>query len=230
MQGYVKRDEVLRLLATTMPVTVTYDDPMAPGRPITFEREDMLALLAYGDDATSDSQWVASMYAECSRFEKAASLEAEIADSSYVRWKAQRAAEFRDKSSAKTAKGAPKAATIAEVEEFYRNHADYIALSTAPARLRAQAGVFKGLVESFAIKSRMLDAAVRNMRGYEGTSRTESYGTSARDSALADMQRDALASSSAIEAANALASSQPAVVGPPPPAPPDMSRKPRLES
>jgi hypothetical protein len=196
--SYAKRQEVLEMLRSTLPISVSYEDPMqwGPGSKITCKRDDLIAMLAVGDDVVADSQWIAALYAEMARFERAALLSAEKADMGYRRWKAQKSAEFRAKAKDKK--------TQAEVESSYRADKDYEEQSLRPEIFRAQAGVFQGLKEAFAIKAKMLDAAVRNMRSHEQALRTEV--SSDRFSDLAQLQREAeSAAGASVEAAARIA-------------------------
>jgi len=172
-------------------------------------------MLSVGDDVLGDSQWIAALYAEMARFESAASLAADKAEIEYRRWKASKAIALR----------LAKKVTVAEIEESYRADPGYEAIAIAPVRMRAQAAVFQGVKEALSIKSKMLDAGLRNLRGHEQALRVED--NSDRFADMNPVQQEAM--TVAVETANRIAAAQPAVVGPPPaPLPKGVTRRARL--
>lgn len=164
---------------TGFPVQLTLEDPQTQ-QPISMSYEN-LHLLATIDLQSIDleSQIITNMYIEMARMERAAEWECRRAEGRYRRWKAQMAEELRtdpDRPEKKTASGkkaAKQGPTSAEIEEYYRSHADYEEYSNAPARWETVAGLFKDLKWAFKMKSEHLLSMAQYVGGFEGTTRNE---------------------------------------------------------
>lgn len=164
---YLKSAEIVRRVKLEMPISVTYLDVFSQS-PITCSRDNVLAMLVSDvANIVVERQMNAALYVEFARFQRAAEFAAAQAEAGYRRWKAQRAAECREKW-----KG-DKKPTKEEVESFYRNHDDYMSVASLPDQLRAQAGLFADIKEGFKMKSYAQSDQSASMRGHEGVLRLE---------------------------------------------------------
>ncbi len=169
-----------------LPLSVSYECPFGTG-PIVLHKEDVLAALRPN---VSDYE-VASLYAEVARFERAAQLESDKAEARFRAWKAKVSAAFREE------KGK---ATVAQVEEHYRNRPDYVERATEANAYSAQASLLGDIKKAFEIKARLINSLSHDQRSQETVLRADGAG----GTSLSDLQREAQAAvleSGSIEAA-----------------------------
>jgi len=84
---------------------------------------------------------------------------------------------------------APKAhevkPTAAEQEAYYRSHPDYRAMSAAPARAKARAGLFEDVQRALTLKGRMVEVISQRHHEYE---RAERAAQTTEDETLARLE------------------------------------------
>ncbi len=172
---HIKPQKILEQLKLLMPVALTLEDPISK-QPITVAYENLHALLIIDlNSLPFEAQVVAALYAEMARFQRAAEYAAGRAEVRYRKWKAAKGDELR--AARKTAKEKPP--TAAQVEAYYRDHADYEKMSEEPERMKAIAGLFDDLKWSFRMKSQMMSDVTRSLSGYESAARAEESASSA---------------------------------------------------
>jgi len=157
MPAYVRAHEIVERLKLSLPVAVELADPWT-GEPFVVQRDNYLAVLAIDShNLVFEAQPIPPLYAEAGRAARAAEYHAELAEIRYRKWKAQRAAELREKQPAKLTKAGKPAArqgpTGDEISAFYQTHEDYEEMAAAPARFRALAGLFADLRAAFRLKA-----------------------------------------------------------------------------
>lgn len=190
---YVPAAEIVRRLKLSMPVHLDgLTDPL--GNEFSIHRDNLMTLLTTDLDALSlDSQSIAPFYMEMARAQRSCEWAADHLDTRYVRWKAQRAEELRSKSE--------KRPTVAEVENFYRNHDDYEDMANGPKALRTLAALFGDAKNAFLMKARAQESQSRMTAGFERAIRYDD-----QESRLGDLENEAervfAASDSASAAAN----------------------------
>lgn len=159
---FVSPTDIVRRLKLHMPVHLDLVDPL--GNEFSIQRDNLMALLTTDIDALPfDSQSISPLYMEMARAQRACEWGAEQLATAYVRWKAQKAAEFRDK--------AEKKVTVAEVESYYRQHPEYEEKALAPESLRALAGLFLDAKNAFLMKARAQEHQFTLLRGHESSVR-----------------------------------------------------------
>jgi hypothetical protein len=161
MTAYVRSHEIVERLKLAMPAHLTLIDPMS-GESFEIHRDNYLSMLVIDShNLLFEGQPLPALYAEAGRACRAAEYAHDLAEVRYKRWKAQRAAEFRDKR--KEGKGP----TVAEVEEFYRCHEQYEAMAMDPKRWSAIAGLLEDVRDAFGIKQRIQHDQTALLGAYE---------------------------------------------------------------
>jgi hypothetical protein len=160
---FVPASEIVRRLKLSMPVHLDgLVDPL--GNEFSIHRENLMELLTTDIDALPfDNQSVSPLYMEMARAQRACEWGADQLDTRYVRWKAQKAAEFRD--------AAEKKPTVAEVEGFYRQHDEYVEMVDAPKSLRVLSNLFADAKNAFLMKARAQEHQSKLMAGHESSIR-----------------------------------------------------------
>lgn len=182
---YFQLAALVQRLRTSLPVRFTLTDPFTGGQ-IEIVRENMLVdFIVDTPNLGSESQICPAHYVEFARLHRAAEYSAELAATEYTAWKAERANEYRAANPGVAPKARGKAAaaeddgeqkqgkgpTGAQVEAYYRSHADYKKVSEHEKMLRAWAGLFEDAKKGIEMKARIIDGQNRSVRGFEGVER-----------------------------------------------------------
>ena len=162
-KNFVPASEIVRRLNLALPVHLDgLIDPL--GNEFSIHRENLMELLTTDIDALPfDNQSVAPLYMEMARAQRSCEWGAEQLEIKFVRWKAQKSAECRDK--------AEKKVTVAEVDSFYRLHEDYDEMASAPKSLRALADLFSDAKHAFLMKARAQEHQSKLVSGHESSIR-----------------------------------------------------------
>lgn len=162
-QKYVPASEIVRRLNLHLPIHLEgLIDPL--GNEFSIDRDNLMALLTTDFAALPfDQQSVVPLYMEMARAERSCEWGADQLDIRYVRWKAQRAMELRERAK----KEERKAPTVAEIQEFYRCHDDYREMAEAPKSLRVLAKLFADAKNAFLMKARSQESQSRLTAGHE---------------------------------------------------------------
>jgi hypothetical protein len=155
----------LRARLMAMPIEITVPDPVTGGD-LTYKRDDIMrALIIDRTDLAGEACVVAGQYVEIARMERACRSASERAGTSYARWKADIADDFRRKSAG------DKKPTEKQVEEAYRTHKDYERMAGLGAYYEQLGELFGDVKRAFDIKSRQIIALTGGQREHMGVER-----------------------------------------------------------
>lgn len=160
---YRRAAEIVRRVRLELPVHVVLTDPVNHEH-FEINRANVLEALTIDTSVPElEAQTIASLFALFGRAQRAAEYAAALAEAQYIAWKSQIAKEAR----------AGKKITVAESEEAYRTHPEYVERQTQPDRFRALAGLFEDIKRGFAIKGEQLRSIMTMQRGHELTHASE---------------------------------------------------------
>lgn len=183
----VRPADIIKRLNLYLPIHLEgLIDPL--GNEFSIRRENLMALLTTDIEALPfDSQSIAPLFMEMARAQRSCEWGAEQLRTRYVQWKALKGKELRQAREAAD----EKKPTVAEVEEYYRTHAEYEEMAMAPASLDTLALLFSDAKDAFLMKSRAQDKQFRLVAGHEQSLRFDDQ--QSRLDSLADLDDSAVA-------------------------------------